>query len=34
MADPKEKNTVSYYFEGEEDDSVIENLIGDALVKQ
>ena len=33
MADPKEKNTVSYYFEGKEDDIVIENSIRDALVK-
>ena len=33
MTDPKEKNTVSYYFESEEDDGIIENLIRDALVK-
>ena len=33
MAIPKEKNTVSYSFEGEEDDGVIENLIRDALIK-
>ena len=33
MADRKEKNTVSYLFEGEEDDGVTENPIRDALVK-
>ena len=33
MADSKEKNTVSYYFEGQEDDGLIENLFRDALVK-
>ena len=33
MADPKGKNTVSYKFEGNEDDGVNENPIRDALVK-
>ena len=33
MTDSEEKKTVSYYFEGEEDDGVIENLIRDALVQ-
>ena len=28
-----EKNMVSYKFEGQEDDGVLENLIHDALVK-
>ena len=33
MAVPKEKNTVFYSFEGQEDDGVIENPIRDALVR-
>ena len=33
MVDPKEKIMVSYYFEGKENDGVIENPIRDALVK-
>ena len=33
MADRQETNTVSYYFEGKEDDDVFEKQIRDALVK-
>ena len=33
MADPKEKNTVFYLFEGEEDAVVFENSVRDALGK-
>ena len=33
MADPKKKHTVSYYFEGKEDDGDIKNPIRDALVE-
>ena len=33
MADPKDKNTISYLFEGQEDDCVNENPIRDGIVK-
>ena len=33
MAEEKEKNMVSYKFDGQKDDAVIEKLICDALVK-
>ena len=33
MADPKEKNTISYQLEGQEDDGVMKNLFCEALVK-